>query len=177
MTGTRVSAISTASLDELSDEELLARCRELAVGDPRRSEVREVLVRRYEPAVRGVVRQYRGTPEPAEDLMQVGYLGLLKAINNFDPSFGRGLRPYAMPCITGEIKKHFRDRRWQVRVARPIQELLLQVREATATLTADLGRHPADAEVAARLEVTEDEIREARQAGDAAFSALSLDAP
>jgi RNA polymerase sigma-B factor len=73
-----------------------------------------VLVRRYQPLVRHCVRQYRGSPEPPEDLMQVGYVGLLKAINNFDPAFGRGLRAYAAPCITGEIKRHFRDKRWQV---------------------------------------------------------------
>ncbi|HEX4833082.1 MAG TPA: sigma-70 family RNA polymerase sigma factor, partial [Trebonia sp.] len=86
-------------------------------------------------------------------------------------------RPYAMPCITGEIKKHFRDHRWQVRVTRPVQELLLVMRPATEELVRELGRHPTDAELAGHLEVGEDDLREARQAGDAAFSALSLDAP
>jgi RNA polymerase sigma-B factor len=108
--------------------------------------------------------------------MQVGYVGLLKAINNFDPAFGGGLRAYAMPCITGEVKRHFRDKRWQVRVARPVQELLLEVRGATEVLTHELGRHPAEAELAARLGVTEEELRQARQAAEG-FSALSLDAP
>ncbi|HEX4833020.1 MAG TPA: sigma-70 family RNA polymerase sigma factor, partial [Trebonia sp.] len=86
-------------------------------------------------------------------------------------------RPYAMPCITGEIKKHFRDHRWQVRVTRPVQELLLVMRPATEELVRELGRQPADAELAGRLGVSEDALREARQARDAAFSALSLDAP
>ena len=108
--------------------------------------------------------------------MQVGYVGLLKAINNFDPAFGRGLHAYAVPCITGEVKRHFRDKRWQVRVTRPLQELLLEMRGAVETLTHELGRHPADAELAARLGVTEEELREARQASEG-FAALSLDAP
>ena len=73
---------------------------------------------------------YRHSPEPAEDLLQVGYLGLLKAINNFDPAHGDSLTAYAQPCISGEIKRHFRDRRWQLRVSRQNQELLLELRSA-----------------------------------------------
>src|SRR5712672_991945 len=96
-------------LGKLSDEDLLARCRELPADSPERAAAREILVRRYEPVVRGCVRQYRGSPEPIEDLTQVGYVGLLKAINISDPAFGSGLRAYAMPCITGEVKRHFRD--------------------------------------------------------------------
>ena len=165
-----------SSLDEPPDEELLARCRELPPDSPERAMAREVLVRRYEPLVRHCVRAYRGSPEPVEDLMQVGYVGLLKAINNFDPGFGRGLRAYAIPCITGEVKRHFRDKRWQVRVTRPVQELLLEMRGAAEDLTHELGRHPADAELAARLGVTAEDLREARQAGQG-FTALSLDAP
>jgi len=177
MIGTHVRPSGRAALEGLSDEDLLALCRELPDDSGERAAARDVLVRRYEPAVRGLVRQYRLSPEPAEDLMQVGYVGLLKAINNFDPGFGRGLRAYAMPCISGEVKKHFRDKRWQVRVARPVQELLLDMRGATEKLTGELGRHPADAELAERLGVTEAELRDARQAGEAAFSTLSLDAP
>ncbi len=177
MMGTDVRPSGRAAFEELADEDLLALCRELPDDSGERAAAREVLVRRYEPAVRGLVRQYRGSPEPAEDLMQVGYVGLLKAINNFDPGFGRGLRAYALPCISGEIKRHFRDKRWQVRVSRPVQELLLDMRGATEKLIGELGRHPADAELAERLGVTEEELREARQAGVAAFSTLSLDAP
>jgi RNA polymerase sigma-B factor len=171
-----VHAPGEPSLDEPPDEELLARWQELSTDSQERAMVREVLVRRYEPLVRHCVRVYRGGPEPVEDLMQVGYVGLLKAINNFDPAFGRGLRAYAIPCITGEVKRHFRDKRWQVRVTRPIQELLLEMRGAAEDLTHELGRHPADAELAARLGVTAEELREARQAGQG-FTALSLEAP
>ena len=168
--------LGEAFLDEPPDEELLERCRELPADSAERARAREVLVRRCEPLVRQCVRRYRGSPEPAEDLMQVGYVGLLKAINNFDPGFGRGLRAYAAPCISGEIKRHFRDKRWQVRVARPVQELLLEMRGAADDLTHELGRHPADAELAVRLGVTEEDLRDARQA-EQGFAALSLDAP
>jgi RNA polymerase sigma-B factor len=175
MPGQSLYAFSEAFPDEPSDEELLARCQGPA-GSRDRAAAREVLVRRYEPLVRHCVRSYRGSPEPAEDLMQVGYVGLLKAINNFDPGFGRGLRAYAIPCITGEIKRYFRDKRWQVRVTRPVQELLLEMRGAAEDLTHELGRHPADTELAARLGVTAEDLREARQAQEG-FTALSLDAP
>jgi RNA polymerase sigma-B factor len=136
----------------------------------------EALVQRYTPLVRACVRPYRNSPEPTDDLMQVGFLGLLKAIHRFDPSFGNELKAYAVPCITGEIKRHFRDKRWQVRVTRPLQELVLEMRGATADLTHELGRHPDEAELAGRLGVTPDELRSARQAAEG-FSALSLDAP
>lgn len=167
---------SRVALEELPDEDLLARCRTCPPGSTERNAACEVLVRRYTPLVRACARQYMGSPEPADDLIQVGYVGLLKAINNYDPLFGRGLRAYAVPCITGEIKRHFRDKRWQVRVARPLQELLLEMRGAAEDLTHELGRLPDDGELAERLGVTKEELNEARQAAEG-FSALSLDAP
>jgi RNA polymerase sigma-B factor len=165
-----------AELRELPDEALLAKVRAL----PRDSELRaaacEVLVDRYVKLVRSCVRQYRGSPEPAEDLMQVGYVGLLKAINNYDPEVGGSLGAYAQPCVYGEIKRHFRDKRWQIHVRRSAQELLLDLRKASEELTQQLGRTPAEEELADRLGVNEDEMREAREA-DLVFSTYSLDAP
>ena len=163
-------------LAELPDEELLARCHDLPWASAERAAACEVLVRRYESLVRACVWQYRGSPEPVEDLIQVGYIGLLKAINNYDPAFGNGLRAYAAPCIGGEIKRHFRDKRWQIHVSRSVQELLLAMRDAVEDLTHELGRQPADGELAARLGVAVGDLREARQA-EQAFSAHSLDAP
>ena len=97
---------SRAELKELSDNALLAKVRAL----PRDSELRaaacEILVDRYQKLVRSCVRQYRGSPEPTEDLLQVGYVGLLKAINNYNPEVGDSLSAYAQPCISGEIKRH-----------------------------------------------------------------------
>jgi RNA polymerase sigma-B factor len=165
-----------AVLQELSDADLLARCREHGRGSEEWAAARDVLVRRYTPLVRACVRQYRDSPESADDLMQVGYIGLLKAIGGYDPAFGNGLRAYAVPCITGEVKRHFRDKRWQVRVTRPVQELLLEMRGMTEDLTHELGRPPGEAELAGRLGVSPEELREARQAAYG-FSALSLDAP
>ncbi len=163
-------------LTELSDAELLARCRAQALGTPEWDAACDVLVRRYTPLVRACVRPYLNSPEPADDLMQVGFVGLLKAIRNFDPEFGNELRSYAAPCITGEVKRHFRDKRWQVRVTRSVQELLLELRGATEELTHKLGRRPEEAELAERLGVTPEELREARRAGEG-LSALSLDMP
>jgi len=103
-------------------------------------------------------------------------VGLLKAINNFDPAFGRTLATYAQPCITGEIKRHFRDKRWQIHVHRSLKELVLQTREATLQLTQELGRTPADSDLARHLGVSTDDIRAARRA-ELAMQPSSLDGP
>jgi RNA polymerase sigma-B factor len=108
--------------------------------------------------------------------MQVGYVGLLKAINNFDPKLGASLAGYALPCVSGEIKRHFRDKRWQLHVRRSVQELRLQLRRSAADLTAELGRLPSDGELAGHVGVSAADVREARQA-DLAFRAASLDSP
>ncbi|HEY6492393.1 MAG TPA: SigB/SigF/SigG family RNA polymerase sigma factor [Trebonia sp.] len=165
-----------AELNELTDDELLVRFRALARDSHERAVACEILVERYERLVRSCVRQYRGSPEPVEDLMQVGYVGLLKAINNFDPTFGSSLSAYAAPCVSGEIKRHFRDKRWQVHVRRSAQELLLEMRKAIEQLTHTLGRQPTDEELIGRLGCSADDLLEARQA-DMVFSAYSLDAP
>jgi len=165
-----------AALKDLGDDELLTRCSGQAPRSPARVAACEVLVRRYAPLAWGAFGPYRDTPEPTEDLIWVDYVGLLKAIGNYDPSFGRGLRAYAAPCITGEIKRRFRDKRWQVRVTRTVRDLMLAVRRATESLTHELGRTPGDADLAARLGVTAEEVREPREAAGA-FTALSLNAP
>jgi RNA polymerase sigma-B factor len=136
----------------------------------------ELLVTRYQGLVRSCVRPYWGGPVPTQDLMQVAYLGLLKAISHFDPAAGAGLAAYARPCISGELKRYFRDKRWPLRVERPVQELALQIRDATGPLAQQLGRTPADSDLAAHLGVSEDEVRRARQA-QLAFQTSSLDMP
>ena len=165
-----------AELQALSDNALLARLRPLPRDSAERERICEILVGRYARLVQSCVRPYLRSPEPAEDLLQVGYVGLLKAINGFDPSFGDSLAAYAQPCISGEIKRHFRDRRWQIRVRRQDQELLLEMRAAEETMTQQLGRTPDDRELARHLSVTEDDVREARQAY-LVFTTHSLDAP
>ncbi len=163
-------------LRRLPDDELLSRLRDLPRESPERSAACEVLIRRHEKLVRSCVRQYRGTPEPLEDLMQVGYVGLMKAINNYDPAVGSSLTAYAAPCVSGEIKRHFRDKRWQVHVRRSAQELLLELRKATEELTHSLGRVPTGDDLRERLGVSAEELDEALQA-NMVFSACSLDAP
>jgi RNA polymerase sigma-B factor len=163
-------------LDGLDDRALLGIVRSQPLHSERRSRACELLVSRHRNLVRACVARYNHSPEPAEDLMQVGYVGLLKAINNFDPDVGGSLAAYAQPCISGEIKRHFRDKRWQVHVERSMQELVLQVRQASRALTQQLGHQPADAELAAHLGVSEDDLREARRA-DLVFQPASLDAP
>ena len=163
-------------LTTLDDHDLLRMVRTLPREAGLRALACETLIDRYQKLVRSCVRQYRGSPEPAEELMQVGYVGLLKAINNFDPDLGGSLSAYAQPCISGEIKRHFRDKRWQVHVRRSAQELLLQVRRATEDLTQQLGHAPSDHELATHLGVGPEDLREARQA-DMVFHTYSLDAP
>ncbi len=172
---TDISA-SRPCFEELSDADLLSVIQALPHRDSRREAACEVLVNRYQPLVRSCVLRYKNSPEPHEELMQVGYVGLLKAINNFDVTVGTSLAGYAQPCVSGEIKRHFRDKRWQIRVQRSLQELRLELRNTAGQLTAELGRLPSDGELASRAGVTEDDVRAARQA-DQAFRAASLDSP
>jgi RNA polymerase sigma-B factor len=160
----------------LDDLELLGMVRALPPSSERRAAACDLLVGRYRALVRSCVNQYSRGPERAEDLMQVGYVGLLKAINNFDPAFGCGLAGYARPCIIGEIKRHFREKRWQVHVQRSLHDLVLEVREATRHLAQQLGHMPADAELASHLGVRDADIRDARRA-ELMLQPVSLDEP
>jgi len=160
----------------LDDQALLGLVRSSPQASERRTAACELLVTRHQGLVRSCVRPYLRSPEPAEDLMQVAYIGLLKAISNFDPALCANLATYARPCISGELKRHFRDKRWQVRVKRPVQELVLQVREATWRLAQELGRTPTETDLARDLGVSADDLRQARRA-ELAFWPDSLDAP
>jgi len=160
----------------MSDPELLKLVQSLPRGSDERNVACEKLVRRYESLVRSCAQRYRHSPESHEELMQVGYVGLLKAINNFDPDLGSGLASYAQPCIAGEIKRHFRDKRWHVHVKRSTQELRLELCRVRAELTQQLSRAPRDEELAQRLGISDEDLRDAQRA-DLAFQASSLDAP
>jgi RNA polymerase sigma-B factor len=176
---TEVACRSTparAGLDGCRDLELVDVVQSLPPGSPARTSAFELLLGRHQALVGSCVRRYRDSPEPHEDLMQVGYLGLLRAINNFDPAIGSNLAAYAQACIRGEIKRHFRDNRWQVHVRRSTQELRLQMRRARAELTQRLSRTPADADLARYLKLTDEELLDVGRA-DRAFEVYSLDAP
>ncbi len=168
--------LAAGDLEQRDDAELLSIIHSLSRENPTRETACEVLVNRYRPLVRSCVRRFQNSPEPYEDLLQVGYVGLIKAINNYDPAAGTGLAGYALPCVSGEIKRYFRDKRWQVHVKRSLQERRLAVRNATIELTQTRGHAPSDAELAERLSITEDELREVRRA-EMAFQSSSLDAP
>jgi RNA polymerase sigma-B factor len=176
MTATTIRAKRSEDFSDTGDLQLVM----LIQAGPRESAEREAaceeLVHRYKALVRSCAQRYRDSPESQDELTQVGYLGLMKAINNFDPHVGSSLVAYALPCISGEIKRHFRDKRWQVHVKRSAQELRLEVRRATAELTQQLARKPMDAELARYLSVSEQDLNDARRA-DLVFQASSLDAP
>jgi RNA polymerase sigma-B factor len=179
MTALAEPATGLTALDELSeydDCDLIRVARAEPPGSRRRAEAREQLVTRYQALVQSCVRRYRGSPESADELTQVGYVGLMKAINRFDPEIGASLAPYALACITGEIKRHFRDKRWQVHVRRAAQDLLLAMRTASGDLAQQLRRAPTDSELASYLNVSAADLRDARQA-DMGLSAWSLDSP
>jgi RNA polymerase sigma-B factor len=160
----------------LDDRELLGIVRSLPRAGQGRAAACDLLVTRHQRLVWSCVRPYLRGPEPAEDLMQVGYVGLMKAIGNFDPAVGASLATYARPCISGELKRHFRDKRWQVHVKRPVQELVLEVREATWRLAQELGRMPAESDLTRHLGVSGDDLRQAQRA-EIAIQPYSLEAP
>ena len=165
-----------ADLAGMDDGALLGIVRLLPQASERRAAAYELLVSRHQGLVRSCVRPYLRTPEQTEDLIQVGYVGLLKAISNFDPAICGSLAVYARPCISGELKRHFRDKRWQVHVKRPVQELVLDVREATWRLAQELGRMPTESDLARHLGVSGDDLRNAQRA-EVAFQSYSLDTP
>jgi RNA polymerase sigma-B factor len=169
-------AMFNKDLARLDDQELLGIVRLLPRASERRLAACELLVTRYQGLVWSCVRRYVRSPELAEDLVQVGYVGLLKAINNFDPAICPNLATYAQPCISGEIKRHFRDKRWQIHVKRSVQELMLQARAATGPLAQELGRTPTESDLAKHLRVSVTDLRLAQRA-ELAFQPSSLDAP
>jgi RNA polymerase sigma-B factor len=154
-----------------SDRELLVAYREN--GD---AEAREQLIERHLPLVRSLARRYANRGEPLDDLVQVGSIGLIKAIDRFDLDRGVELTTYATPTIIGEIKRHFRDKGWSVRVPRGLQELSLRLSQLVDELTVQLERSPTIAELAEAAGVEEEEVLEALESGQA-YSAASLSTP
>jgi RNA polymerase sigma-B factor len=121
-----------------------------------------------------LARRYNGGGEPLDDLVQVASLGLLKAIDRFDPERGTAFSTFAVPTIVGELKRHFRDKGWSLRVPRDLQELTLRVERTSDLLVHELGRAPTPSEIAERLEVSIEQVVEAHQAA-ACYRADSLD--
>jgi RNA polymerase sigma-B factor len=137
---------------------------------------REELVERFLPLARDLALRYTYTDEPFDDLLQVASLGLIKAIDRFEPGRGTKFTSYAAPTILGELKRHFRDKGWSLHVPRDLQERSLAVSRATEVLSKELGRSPKVREVAEHLGCSAEQVLEAQEAA-ASYEAASLDAP
>ncbi|MDP9246849.1 MAG: SigB/SigF/SigG family RNA polymerase sigma factor, partial [Candidatus Dormibacteraeota bacterium] len=145
-------------------------------SDPeKRERIREQLVAGYEGLVHFLARRFQNRGEPIEDVVQVGYLGLIKAIDRFDPKLGNEFTTFATPTILGEIKRYFRDKGWAIRFPRRLQELYQQVVRVNEEMKNQLGREPSVGEVAARLGVEADDVLEAMEMSTA-FTPMSIDA-
>jgi len=157
------------------EHELLAELASLSPDGPRRAAVRDQLVTMHLPLVQHLARRYRERGEPLEDLVQVGTIGLIKAVDRFDPSRGTELSTFATPTILGEIKRHFRDRAWAMKVPRRLQELSTQIVGCTDDLARTLQRAPTVREVAECLGITQEDVLEALEIRHA-YSTSSIDA-
>jgi RNA polymerase sigma-B factor len=159
-----------AALRHRSERELF----ELAHADDRRA--RDELADRFLPLARSLALRYQRSGEPFDDLLQVASLGLVKAIDRFDPAREIAFSSFAVPTILGEIKRYFRDRTWAVRVPRGLQEMSMKVDHAVAELSEELHRSPSVKEIATAIGALEEEVLEALQAGGA-YRAVSFEAP
>ncbi|WP_246494962.1 RNA polymerase sigma factor SigF [Streptomyces zagrosensis] len=150
--------------------------RQLPDGSMERAELRNHLVRMHLPLVEHLARRFRNRGEPLDDLTQVATIGLIKSVDRFDPDRGVEFSTYATPTVVGEIKRHFRDKGWAVRVPRRLQELRLALTTATAELSQRHGRAPTVHELAEHLGISEEEVLEGLESANA-YSTLSLDVP
>jgi RNA polymerase sigma-B factor len=162
-----------SSLDRRAHEECALFERFARDGDARD---RATLVERYLPLARSLALRYQRSGEPLDDLLQVASLGLIKAIDGFDPERGIAFASYAVPTILGEIKRYFRDRTWAVHVPSHLQELTLRVDRAVAELAEKLRRQPSVAEIVLAVGLNEEDVLDALQAGGA-YRARSFDEP
>lgn len=159
----------------LRERELLAALADCEPGTATHSGIRDELVTMHMALVEHLARRFRDRGEQHEDLVQVGTIGLIKAVDRFDPLRGVEFSTYATPTILGEIRRHFRDRGWAIRVPRRLQEMRIALGRATGELTQTLGRAPTVAELAQHLGLTEDDILEGIESAQA-YSTSSLDA-
>jgi RNA polymerase sigma-B factor len=165
------AARRTRTADRGHAKELFQRF--TATKDPA---IREELVGIHLPLVEYLARRFRNRGEPLEDLVQVGTIGLLKAIDRFDLDREVEFSTYATPTIVGELKRHFRDKGWAVRVPRRLQELNLSLTKVIAELSQEIGRSPTVPEIAKKMRLSEEEVLEGLDTSNA-YAVVSLDAP
>jgi RNA polymerase sigma-B factor len=161
---------------EPDPDALLARLARLAPGDTRRVAVRAEVIEWFLPLAVNLARRFGGRGEPVADLRQVAVIGLIRAVDRFDPDRGVPFVYYATPTILGSIKRHFRDSTWSVRVPRQLQEMIPQLGAATEELAQALQRSPTTVELAARLDVSPADVRAARLSANA-YRPMSFDRP
>ncbi|WP_336204291.1 SigB/SigF/SigG family RNA polymerase sigma factor [Nonomuraea sp. LPB2021202275-12-8] len=169
-------AVLDLALEQMTAEELLAEMVKPETSQLLQARIRERLVEMYDGLVADVTRRYRYRGEAIEDLRQAAYVGLMKAINGFDAELGHEFRGYAMITMIGEVKRHFRDRTWAIRVPRVYQERRIELNKATSELTQTLGHSPTVADLAAKMGISQEDVLLTLEASTA-YSALSLDAP
>ncbi|HET9381883.1 MAG TPA: SigB/SigF/SigG family RNA polymerase sigma factor [Streptomyces sp.] len=172
----RVQSTRHDPQDRSGARALFLELRELPDGSPEYAELRNRLVRMHLPLVEHLARRFRNRGEPLDDLTQVATIGLIKSVDRFDPDRGVEFSTYATPTVVGEIKRHFRDKGWAVRVPRRLQELRLALTTATAELSQQHGRSPTVHELAEKLGISEEEVLEGLESANA-YSTLSLDVP
>jgi RNA polymerase sigma-B factor len=171
----RPTEVTTRDARSLSAA-LFARLRELEEGTPEHAYVRNTLVELNLSLVKFAARRFRDHAEPTEDVIQVGTIGLIKAINRFDPDRDIEFTAFALPTIVGEMKRFFRDSTWAVRVPRGLQELRIELARTTDCLEQRLGHRPSRGELAAQMQLTEERVAEGERAANG-YVARSLDTP
>ncbi len=160
----------------LAADPLLAAMAGLKPDDPQRASLRGEIICQCAREARREADRYRNTAEPLDDLFQVAIVGLILAVDRFDPGRGIPFKHFALPTITGELKRHFRDKTWGVKVSRRVQELHYVVRRAEPELAQRLGRLPTEADLAEHLQLSPDDVQAARQ-GAAMYTTWSLNRP
>jgi RNA polymerase sigma-B factor len=168
--------VEHSSPDRARARELFERLAALPAGDPERARIRGYLVELHLPLVEYLARRFRNRGEWLDDLTQVATIGLIKSIDRFDLERGVEFSTYATPTIVGEIKRHFRDKGWAVRVPRRLQELKLSLTKAIGELAQREGRAPTVSELASHLQMSEEDVLEGLESANA-YSTVSLDAP
>ncbi len=169
-------AVLDIPLEQMTAEELLIEMARPQTSESHKVLLRERLVETHAWMADSLARRYRYRGEPMEDLLQAAYVGMIKAINGFDAGLGHDFRRYASVTMAGEVKRHFRDRTWAIRVPRVYQERRSRLTKLSDDLCQALGRSPTVAELAAGMGLSQEEVLLTMDAS-AAYSTLSLDAP
>ncbi|MGI5119781.1 SigB/SigF/SigG family RNA polymerase sigma factor [Marinactinospora thermotolerans] len=170
------SRTSTTSDHDVVTAGLFDQMRRTQSGSSQRAVLRERIVEHHIGLAKSIASRYAHRGEPMEDLEQAALLGLVKAINGFDPDLGHDFVAYAVPMMTGEVKRHFRDKTWAVRVPRRHQERRTELNAAVRRLTQEHGRSPTMRELAEEMRLPLDDLSDLMEAASA-YSALSLDSP